>query len=287
MGPKAYHALRYINQMVALMLDASGILYIENNTFLVAEDETDILRYFYLDTEKHTFTATQQTIILGENESDFESLAYDTEIQRYFCIGSHGAEYSKRLVSFQTGSEGQATDVYEIDFDAKHLVSGKIDIEALTVWNAQLLIGYRKPHDRKKALAILFDPENNTQLLCKFDLAGRTFRDMVRIADKSYLILAGPEKGKEDNKYPSCIFWWNGDIFKPGLKLCEIDLSGYCAEGIAVRVQSDNSLDILIGSDESKTKSAKVFRMLCLSVSGIDELFNVAKKPVELTVSLF
>ena len=265
------------------MLDASGIIHVEADRFLVVEDEVDILRYFVLDKQKHTFTATNETIDLGRHESDFESIAFDSKSQRYYCIGSHGEDYSQRLVSFQL-TENIVDNVVELSFDAQLLIRDKVDIEALSIWGSHLLIGYRKPDRSKLALFVIYDIESGNQMLTGFDLAGRTFRDWVRIDDENYLILAGPARGKDYSKLPSCIFWWNGDVFSPDLKLCEISLKGFRAEGIATRQNNNGSIDVLISSDESKVKSAKHFRMFYIKESSIPSLLGGAKKPEELSI---
>jgi hypothetical protein len=267
------------------MLDASGMIHIQGDRFLVAEDELDVLRYFVLDRQKLTFSATTEVIHFGHRESDFESLAFDPREQRYYCIGSHGEDYSERLLSFElAGSE--ASKLRVIRFDARHLVNEDVDIEGLSVWGTHLFMGYRRPSRNSTALAVLFDIKSGAQLLTSFDLAGRTFRDVVRIDDENYLILAGPQQGRDYDSLPSRIFWWNGDIFLPQLKQCDVELDKFRAEGIATRICSDGSLEVLIGSDESKTKSAKCFRLMYLNVPAIANLKQERINPLELKVTL-
>ncbi|MCP3849537.1 MAG: hypothetical protein GY694_04770 [Gammaproteobacteria bacterium] len=267
------------------MLDASGIIHIKGDRFLVAEDETDILRYFKLDNQKLTFKATKKTLVFGHNESDFESLAFDPTSQHYYCTGSHGEDYSKRLLSFKL-KNNTASKIRKIPFNAQQLISKNVDIEALSVVHTQLFMGYRKPSHKKLALAVLFDIKTGSQKVIRFDLAGRTFRDIVRIDDKNYLILGGPQKGKDYDIFPSRIFWWDGNINAPKIKLCRVNLNGFRAEGIAVRKGLNDSLDILIGSDESKKKSAKKFRILLLNAPNIPNLIKGTIKPEKLKVIL-
>lgn len=266
------------------MLDASGIIHVDGDRFLVAEDEIDILRYFVLDKEGLTFKVAG-TIDFGKDESDFESLAFDPRTQRYYCIGSHGEDYSQRLLGFELVDK-EVRNKTEIDFDARHLIKEDVDIEGLSVWGHHLLIAYRKPSRDRLALVLLLDVESGAQLLTSFNLAGRTFRDIVRMDDKNYLILAGPEHGKDYETLPSCIFWWNGDIFSPQLIQCNVDLHDFRAEGIALRLCDDESIDVLIGSDESKIKGAVCFRMMFLNSADISGLINGVNKPVELQVEI-
>lgn len=264
------------------MLDASGIIHVEGNRFLVAEDEIDILRYFVLNKDKRTFSATGR-IDLGHDESDFESLAYDLDSQRYYCIGSHGQDYSKRLLGFQL-EESEVSHITELHFDAQHLINEDVDIEALSTWGSKLFIGYRRPSLNKFAVAVLFDANSGAQLLTTFNLSGRTFRDIVRIDENNYLILAGPKKGKDYKTFPSCIFWWNGDVFSPEVIRCQVDLNGFRAEGIAIRICDDKSIDVLIGSDESKTELAECFRLLYFNVIDVPALINRNNRTIELQV---
>lgn len=265
------------------MLDASGIIHIQDDLFLVAEDEKDILRFFKLNAGQQTFVATGKVVDFGEQESDFEALAYDPDKQRYYCIGSHGQDYSKRLVSFQLSNQA-VTSAEELVFDSELFIDEPIDIEALSVWQSKLFIGLRRPSRKKQALAVLFDPEHNSQLLTLFNLQGRTFRDMVRIDDANYLILAGPQRGKDYKKLPPIIIWWNGDLFNPQLEPCQVNLDGFRAEGIAVRQHATGNLDILLGSDESKIKKAKGFRMLLCQANDLAELKQVSLPTHELSV---
>lgn len=264
-----------------MMLDASGIKHVESNRFPVAEDEIDILRYFVLDKEKRTFSATDK-IDIGHDESDFESLAFDPGSQRYYCISNHGEDYSKQLLGFLDKSE--ISNISDLHFDAQHLIDDDVDIDPLSTWGSKLFIGYRRPSLNKFAVAVLFDANSGAQLLTSFNLSGRTFWDIVRIDDSNYLILAGPEKGKDYKTLPSCIFWWNGDVFSPKVIQCQVDLNGFRAEGIAIRICDDNSFDVLIGSDESKTELAECFRLLYFNAADIPALFGRANKAVELKV---
>ena len=150
------------------MLDASGIIHVDADRFLVAEDETDILRYFSLDMSSGVFEATGETINLGNRESDFESLAYSHSEDHYYCIGSHDRDHTQRLWRFQKdGSNAES-----ISFDAGRLLDD-VNIESLTVWQSKLLVGYRSPSRNGLALAIVFDTSSKTQLLASFDLEGR------------------------------------------------------------------------------------------------------------------
>ncbi|NNJ92718.1 MAG: hypothetical protein HKP55_13665 [Gammaproteobacteria bacterium] len=268
-----------------MMLDASGIVHIQDDLFLAAEDETDILRFFKLDDKAGILKATEEILHFGSKESDFESMAFDPHTRNFYCTGSFSSDYSQRLISFQL-SDNKVIDKTELNYNARQLIPADVDIEAMTTWQSSLFMGYRKPSYNDKALAVIFNPDNNTYLLTNFDLGGRTFRDITRINDNNYLILAGPEKGKHYDLLPPRIFWWNGNIFSPELKQCEINLDGYRAEGIADRMNSDGSIDVLIGTDESKIKNADCFQVLLLKYKNLNEIISADPESLLLKVLL-
>lgn len=266
------------------MLDASGIIHVEGDRFLVAEDEIDVLRFFDFDREELRFIARGQ-LEFGHHESDFESLAYDPVFRRYYCIGSHGADYSQRLLGF--GLKGlDAVEAAEIHFDANRLAGKKVDIEALSIHDSRLFIGFRRPMRRNRALAVVFDMDSGAQVMTSFDLAGRSFRDIVRLDDANYLILAGPEKGGDYENLPSVIFWWNGSLFTPELRSCGVDLSGFRAEGIAVCHLMGGALEVFVGSDESKIPDAECFRLMYLQADNLQGLLNGRTAPAELVIEM-
>jgi len=266
------------------MLDASGLIHIDGARFLVAEDETDVLRFFSFNSDGLIFTAGGR-IEFGRSESDFESLAYDPGSRRYYCIGSHSADYSQRLLGF--GLNGlDAVNVAEISFDANRLAGKKVDIEALSVHDSRLFIGFRRPMRSNRALAVMFDINSGAQVMTSFDLAGRSFRDVVRIDDTNYLILAGPEKGGDYEDLPSSVFWWNGSLFTPEIRSCGVDLRGFRAEGVAVRQLANGPLEVFVGSDESKIPGARCFRLLYLQGDDVQGVLGGRVEQVELDVEL-
>ena len=176
------------------MLDASGLIHLQGQYFLVAEDEVDRLRVFEHVPASRSFRVTSRCVDFGAQESDFESIAYDPESDYYFVIGSHGADYSKKLLRFKL-RDFAACEIAEISFEPEFIIGqSQINIEALSIYQGSLLIGYRSPSVNDKAVATLFNPDNNVQLLTTFDLHNRVFRDMVCIDAHNYLLLAGPER---------------------------------------------------------------------------------------------
>ncbi len=259
--------------------------FVADGRCLVAEDERDCLRAFAFDSQQGSLRATGQTLDFGARESDFESLAFDENDGWYYCVGSHGEKYSRRLIRFRidgnTHSEPQT-----IHWRADALVRGHIDIEALTVCEGGVLLGFRSPMRKQHALAVWLNPESGVQLLGRFDLGGRSFRDLCRIDDANYLILAGPQQGKHYSRLPSRVIWWNGSLKAPHLHVCPLDLQGVRAEGIAARRNTQGMLDVLIGTDESKVAGARQFRAFHIACKDVDELRTRSRVPRELAVML-
>lgn len=271
--------------MGAPMLDASGIVHFRDDLYLVAEDETDRIRLFELSLPARRFAATGRVLDFGSQESDFESLAFDPRAASYYAIGSHSADYSQRLLAFELDGDmiRHATD---LRFAADHLVDGEINIEALTVVEGRLLAGYRSPARGGRALAVLFDPASGDQLLLDFDLQGRVCRDLARIDETNYLVLAGPEHGSDYDRRPPRLFWWNGQLFPRALRECAVDLRGIRAEGLGCHLHADGHLDLLVGSDESKVEGADRFRLFHLGLARIEQLWDRERVPDEFEVRL-
>ena len=242
------------------MLDASGMVHVQGDLFLVAEDELDHLRFFEFSAQKGTFRDTGQLLDFGAQESDFESIAYNPQKDTYYCIGSHSESYSKVLLRFRL-RDFKPIDVETLEFDPAWLVGSSVNIEALSIYQDSLFIGLRSPSIDDRAAAIIFNASSGAQLLTAFDLDQRVFRDMVCIDASNYLILAGPEYGRDYPDRPALVFQWNGNLLNPALQQLAIDLEGFRAESICTRSTADDRIDILIGSDESKVKQALRFRM--------------------------
>lgn len=272
------------------MLDASGIIHVKDNIFLVAEDERDQLRFFEYIPGKQSFQFTGDTIDFGDNESDFESLAYNSQTDTYYCIGSHSASYSKRLISFKLSADRlpgvteRKQNSETIPFTPFVINPESVNIESLSVYHNALFIGLRSPSFNDKAGAIIFNPQRYEQIIATFDLYGRTFRDMVRIDDANYLILAGPEKGKDYSRQPPLIIWWNGDLLEQKLKVLNLDISQCRAESICIN--TEETLEIFIGTDESKIPNSKGFRMFRSEAFNMSALLNDKLPLCELTVKL-
>ena len=266
------------------MLDASGIVHIDGDRFLVAEDELDHLRVFELNRMASSFEFSGQVFNLGDAESDFESLAYDREQGVFYCTGSFGRAYSRRLVSFRIQQQS-LQDIQELEVDTQTLVNDNVNIESLSLWQSRLLLGYRSPGRGGKALALLTDSASQHQQLLSFDLAGRTFRDMDCIDPHNYLILAGPEKGKHYDQLAAQLWWWNGDVITPEISRLDLDLSGIRAEGLAIFGDGER-IEILIGTDESKIKNATGFDIWYSKAESLQSLLTQQLEKERLSVRI-
>ena len=274
------------------MQDASGLIHVEGDLFLVAEDNSDSLSIFQLSTidqDNIRFRATGQKLDLGEGltgNSDFESLAGidDRTGRRYYVTGSYKKPRGSRLLCFRTNGTALASPPDAVSFEPMSDFKGqKIDIEALTSYREGiLLVGFRKPTCHGRALAMFFDVATSEKCVRNFDLRQRVFRDCVRIDDSNFLFLAGPESGESPRRQ---IYLWNGRLDAMRPKKCRIDLGNYRAESICVRNGSagQGSLEILIGTDESRSKSGK-FQLGYVKVNSVRELVEQENRLRKVTV---
>lgn len=265
------------------MLDASGLIHVSGDEFLAAEDEVDRLRFFKLSTDDLHFEYTGRFIDFGCKESDFESIAYDINTDTYFVIGSYSKPGTERLLRFKI-KEDDKVEAEDISFEPANIMKKNINIEALTVYQGGLLMGLRSPKISGKAAAIIFNPDKGTYLLARFDLGKRIFRDITKIDEQNYLILAGPKKGRDYKVTPPRIYWWDGNLVSPKVEKSRIKLRGCQAEGICTRVNEDGAIEVLVGTDESRTRQAKKFKMLYGSFQNIDDLVKEKTKLKKLEV---
>jgi len=266
------------------MMDASGLVHVDGDEFLVAEDESDCLRFFRLCLAGFRFEDTGRVLHLSDVESDLESLAHDRNSNTLYAIGSHLRRRHEKLLRCQLQGGDLAAPVQSLPFKPSVFIDGSVNIEALSIYRESLLIGLRSPKIDGKAAAIVFNPGSDTYVLALFDLRKRVFRDCARIDDRNYLILAGPRRGRDYARRPPLLFWWNGDLTSPRLLECRVDISGYRAEGLCVRTDPSGRIEILVGADESKNPDAEAFRACYASADSIEELWSRDVHARELTV---
>ncbi|MBU1418084.1 MAG: hypothetical protein KKD01_17310 [Proteobacteria bacterium] len=274
-----------------MMQDASGLIHVERNLFLVAEDNSDLIRFFELNTDDQgnpCFQSTGQNLNPGDgaaSNSDFESLARIGDL--FFVIGSYNAPERRKLLRFQMNGTALTAPPETISFDlAAIFLQEEIDIESLCAFRQDtLMVGFRKPLLQGKAPAIFFNTDTLETDIRYFDLRQRAFRDCVRIADDSFLILAGPEKG---NKPRRRIYLWNGTFDDVRPQKCMIGLGNLRGEGICVRQGQGlglDSLEILIGTDES-SGSGGDFKMGYVKVNNVKELLENEIRLIDVRVTV-
>lgn len=269
------------------MLDASGLIHVTDNLFLVAEDNQDCLRFFRLDfsdSNDPSFRNTGQSFCLDNGQkqnSDFESMARLGDV--FYVIGGYNRKERNRLLSFQLNGWELTTSPLTIPFKPSSFFRRrKRDVEALTSYGTeQLLVGFRKPLDRQgRAQALIVNTndggiQSNSPL--RFDLQQRGFRDWVQVDANNHLILAGPKRrlGQSSRK----IYLWDSNNIEADIRptKCNIDLGNFRAEGICVR-KNEDGLEILISSDESKpaeklkNNDKITFKLRYIKVSNITDL---------------
>ncbi len=273
--------------------NASGLIHVENDLFMVADDNRDQLRLFRLNINQPNrlrFKELNVCLNLGDGgfgNSDFESLAKSGD--DYYVIGGFSEQNYRKLLKFKLNGHSLSGQKVPISFKPEpEIQSGEIDIEALTAWrDNKLMAGFRDPTKDGYAQALIFDPNDSDipKTLLSFDLDGRKFRDCARIDDNNFLILAGPKRS--DNERP--IYLWDGKVIadRPIEPLkCQIDYGEFRAEGICVRQTDSSILEILVGSDQSSINQMDKFKLRYAKVNGVSELhernFNFQKVKVEL-----
>ncbi|MBN9982467.1 DUF3616 domain-containing protein [Rhizobium laguerreae] len=217
------------------LCEASAATYIDNDHFVVASDETNILR-LYTRNEKTEGVPLDLEHPSGFDKSDIEAAARDGEGEIVYWISSHslnssGEDKDKRKIFFATkvvAVGNAATLQWEGDFlrlrDAILGVIGdrksELNIEGLaTAPDGALLIGLRDTIDDKAVMIpftnpaeVISHPERSAVLGEPFrlDLGGLGIRSVERF-DDHYLIVAGPVS----DQGPFALYRWLGGKSSP------------------------------------------------------------------------
>ncbi|MBY3036962.1 DUF3616 domain-containing protein [Rhizobium laguerreae] len=217
------------------LCEASAATYIDNDHFVVASDETNILR-LYTRNEKSEGVPLDFEHPSGFDKSDIEAAARDGEGEIVYWISSHSLNSSsedkdKRKIFFATKvvAVGNAVTLqWEGDFlrlrDAILGVIGdkksELNIEGLaTAPDGALLIGLRDTIDGKAVVIpftnpaeVISHPERSAVLGEPFrlNLGGLGIRS-VEWVDDHYLIVAGPVS----DQGPFALYRWLGGKSSP------------------------------------------------------------------------
>ncbi|MBY3381680.1 DUF3616 domain-containing protein [Rhizobium laguerreae] len=210
------------------LCEASAATYIDNDHFVVASDETNVLR-LYARNDKSEGLPVDFERQSGFDKSDIEAAARDGDTVYWISshsLNSSGEDKAKRKVFFATKvvAVGKAATLqWEGDFlrlrDAILGVIGdkksELNIEGLaTAPDGALLIGLRDTIDDKAVVIpfanpaeVISHPERSAVLGEPFrlDLGGRGIRSIERV-DVQYLIVAGPVS----DEGPFALYRWPG-----------------------------------------------------------------------------
>jgi hypothetical protein len=269
--------------------DASGAVALDDNSFIVANDEDNHLRVYSANESGVPLKIIEINDYFKNNpkkkEVDIEGA---TELNgRIYWITSHGRNKdgerksrrhqffankitnSEQLTLERVGNsytqlvfkdmfQDERLKKYELE-QAEELApkeEGGLNIEGLTATpNGELLIGFRNPIPRGKALILpLINPldliqkdENEVQASfgnpIELDLGGLGIRSIEYWRDyKIYLIIAGAYDGSDE----FALYWWSGNCQDTPQKIESINLpSDFRPEAVLFYPNRKNQLQIL------------------------------------------
>jgi hypothetical protein len=270
------------------MCDASAVVALDDDKFMVGDDEDSVLRIFSRaqgGAAIHRFNLTSFLGFAPGDEADLEGSARIGE--QIFWITSHGnnrkgkeQESRHRFFAVTTKTNNGALAIQPVGKPYTRLLDdlladprlrqfnlraalnlppktpGALNIEGLAATpEGHLLIGFRNPVPRGKALIVrLLNPTEVTE--------GKSARFaeplLIDLAGKGirsierwqdgYLIIAG----SVDGKGKSHLYQWNGGSGSPTL-LRDVDFTGINPEAISV-IDRQGSPELLVVSDDGTRK---------------------------------
>jgi hypothetical protein len=304
--------------------DASGAVALDDNKFIVANDEDNLLRVYSADDSGKPLAIIDINDYFTNNPKKKEvDLEGATELQGFiYWITSHGrnkdGERKPRRHQFfankithpgqplleQVGKsytklvfkdmfQDERLKKYDLE-QAEELApkeEGGLNIEGLTATpNGELLIGFRNPIPRGKALILpLINPldliqkdENKVQASfgepIELDLGGLGIRSIEYWqVYQVYLIIAGAYDGSDE----FALYWWSGNCQESPEKIEAINLpSDFRPEAVLFYPNRKNQLQVIsddgaiVRADGKECKeindenhSEKYFRSLWITVS--------------------
>nr|KZA97330.1 hypothetical protein A4A59_03955 [Rhizobium leguminosarum] len=250
------------------LCEASAATYIDNDHFVVASDETNILRLYARNDISEGVPLDFQGVS-GFDKSDIEAATRDGETVYWISshsLNSSGEDKDKRKIFFATKVVG-ADNAVSLKWEGKFLrlrdailgVIGdrksELNIEGLaTTPEGALLIGLRDTIDDKAVVIpfsnpaeVISHPEGKVVLGEPFrlDLNGRGIRSIERVDDQ-YLIVAGPVS----DEGPFSLYRWAGEQ-SPAEELKAPALASLRPEAL-MQIPGSGMLQIL-SDDGSKT----------------------------------
>lgn len=304
--------------------DASGAVALDDNKFIVANDEDNLLRVYSTNESGKPLAIVDINNYFAnkpnKKEADIEAA---TELNGLiYWITSHGRNkdrerkprrhqfFANKITNsdqpileqvgnsytqlvFKDMLQNKQLKKYELE-KAEELApkeEGGLNIEGLTATpNGELLIGFRNPIPRSKALILpLTNPldliqknENEVRAifgeLIELDLGGLGIRSIEYWqVYKVYFIIAGAYDGNDE----FALYWWSGNCQEPPEKIEAINLpSDFRPESVLFYPNRKNQLQILsddgaiVRADGKECKeikdenhSEKYFRSLWITVS--------------------
>jgi len=262
------------------LCDASAVVWIDAERFVVAGDEDNWLRLY-----RHGVAEPQELVGLDEflavdpdhPEADIEAAAAVGDT--IYWLTSHGRNRNakprpgRHRFFATTFSEGRLEPagrpyqelvaqliaderyaVFDLDQAARRAPKspGGLNLEGLAPWTAgTLLIGARNPVP--EGLALLIPLENPEQVVfaaaapvfgepLRLDLDGRGVRALERLVDAGFLISAGSPGGRADR-----IYFWSGSPDDVPVRVANLDLN---IEGAAYHAERGRLL--LVADDGGK-----------------------------------
>jgi hypothetical protein len=273
------------------LCEASAGAYVNADHFLVASDETNVLRLYKRGASEPVGKVDLQGFI-GFDKSDLEGAAKLGE--RIYWISSHsfnskGEDKRKRRVFFATTTRvvdgvlktegvGKVSDLRDGLAAAAQVPKQELNVEGLAATpDGKLLIGLRAP--LRNGNAILVPLENPAEVSAgaqpiwgtsiEVRLEGRGIRsiDLVDGPQPQYVIMAGP---KEDSEEAFKLFRWSGRGAATE-RLGNMPLEGIKPEGMMQIPMTGKwhlaSDDGDACNDKDESESAKKFRSIEIDVN--------------------
>lgn len=282
------------------MADASSAVAIGDDRFLVVSDERNVFQVFDRNSSGRAIDETSFTSMIEleskKLEADIEGSATIGDIT--YWIGSHsrdkeGALALNRHQLFATTIKDKTKEVLvravgfsynsllndllldtefrkltiedmnpEVDSSKSSKEKGAVSIEGLTSWQNKLLVGFRNPIPKGKAIAVpvlnplevvLYASHAEFGDFLHFDLGGRGIRSMDYWPERDIFIIVG---GAFDQKNDFAYFTWTGKAKDKPKPIELVGVSDMHTEAV-VFFEGEADGMLLLSDDGAKFKDKK------------------------------